>query len=98
MRRIAVMVLLPFSGIAHGSGPASQPADADSAVRRGLAFLTRDALAWKEQHNCVSCHHAALVICSMQAARQRGFAVDESVLQDLTKWVAGSGDGRTSMS
>jgi hypothetical protein len=64
------------------------------AIGRGLAFLTRDALAWKEQHNCASCHHASLVVWSMQEAKRLGHAVDEPVLAELTKWMAESGDGK----
>ena len=41
-----------------------------------------------------SCHHAALVIWSMREAKQRGHAVDEPVLAELTKWIAESGNGK----
>jgi hypothetical protein len=34
----------------------------------------------------------------MREAARRGFDVDEPVLEELTQWVAGSGDGRTSVS
>ena len=75
-----------------------QLSSVDSTIDRGLRFLVKDALAWRIEHNCVSCHHAGLVIWSMREAKQRGHAVDELVLSDLTKWVAESGDGRTSVS
>lgn len=32
-----------------------------AAIDRGLAFLVQDAQKWKSEHQCVSCHHAALV-------------------------------------
>jgi hypothetical protein len=66
-----------------------------AAIDRGLGFLTKDALAWRDQHKCVSCHHAGLVVWSMREAKQRGHTVDESVLAELTKWVAEAGDGKT---
>jgi hypothetical protein len=72
-----------------------KPADSDVAVARGLGFLVKDALDWKARHNCVSCHHASLVIWAMYEARQQGYAVEEPVLAELTKWVAESGPGRT---
>src|SRR6516165_2672921 len=84
-----VVVVLP--------GAASAQDRVGSAIDRGLDFLTKDALAWKKQHNCASCHHAALVIWSMREAKQRGHAVDEPVLAELTKWVAESGDGKTGL-
>jgi len=65
-----------------------------AAITRGLAFLTEDALAWRKEHNCASCHHASLVILAMQEAKGRGHKIDETVLADLTKWLAESGDGK----
>ena len=67
----------------------------DAAVDRGLQFLATDAIAWRNEHKCVSCHHAALVVWSMREAKGRGFQVDEPFLSDLTKWTAESGDGKT---
>lgn len=94
---IAALSFFASSGIALADVPPA-PQSADSAtIDRGLAFLVKDALAWKNEHNCVSCHHAGLVIWSMREAKQRGLAVDEPVLSELTKWVAESGDGKTSV-
>jgi hypothetical protein len=92
---LAALSLSSWSGAVLAGGPAAPPPDIAPTVDRGLAFLTRDALAWKSERHCVSCHHAALVIWSFHEARQRGFAVDEPVLAELTKWVAESGDGKT---
>jgi hypothetical protein len=71
-----------------------QKPSVDATIDRGLGFLTKDALAWKTQHNCASCHHAALVIWSMQEAKHCGRAVNEAVLAQLTRWNAESGDGK----
>src|SRR3954453_20789946 len=48
--------------------PNKQPAT-DAAINRGLEFLTKDALAWKVNHNCVSCHHAPMVIWALREAK-----------------------------
>ncbi len=77
--------------------PPASRGDLAAAIDRGLGFLAKDALAWKAKHNCVSCHHAALIVWSMREARQRGYSVDQPVLAELTTWVAKSGDGRTSL-
>ncbi|MGE3317579.1 MAG: prenyltransferase/squalene oxidase repeat-containing protein [Planctomycetaceae bacterium] len=69
----------------------------DQAIRRGLTFLTKDALAWKEKHQCNSCHHAALVVSAMREAKRRGHIIEEPVLAELTKWMAESGEGKTSV-
>ena len=65
-----------------------------AAIDRGLAFLAKDALAWKSEHNCASCHHAGLVIWAMRESKEHGFAVDEPTLAELTHWVAELGEGK----
>jgi squalene-hopene/tetraprenyl-beta-curcumene cyclase len=72
-------------------------ASADAALDRGVGFLARDAMKWKAEHKCVSCHHAALVVWAMESAREQGRPVEEPVLAELTKWLTESGDGRTSV-
>jgi hypothetical protein len=94
MRPIAAaLFLLAVTSAAGADEPAV--ADAKSAIARGAAFLAKDALQWKKDHNCVSCHHAALVSWALREAKLRGHAVDEPVLAEMTKWVAESGSGKT---
>lgn len=96
MRMLVIFrFLVPTAASSQEASP--EPAGVRTTIERGLEFLTKDALAWKEKHNCVSCHHAALAIWAMQESRQRGFEVDDAVLADLTKWVAESGDGKFGM-
>src|SRR3954470_19356946 len=94
MRWIAALVLLAVPVLGSTLEVRPEPANVDTAITRGVGFLAKDALAWKKEHNCVSCHHAALVIWSMREAKQRGHAVEEPVLAQLTKWLAESGDGK----
>ena len=94
---IAALTCFSFSGFVLADGSPAPPAIVNATIDRGLAFLVKDALAWKKEHNCASCHHAGLVIWSMREAKQRGHIVDEQVLTELTKWVAESGDGKTSL-
>ncbi|OAI48956.1 hypothetical protein AYO44_06625 [Planctomycetaceae bacterium SCGC AG-212-F19] len=95
MRLIVAIVVSVLPAVASAQDVRAKPADFDATIDRGLGFLVKDALAWKNKHNCVSCHHAALVIWSMREAKQFGHAVNEPVLAELTKWVAESGDGKT---
>jgi squalene-hopene/tetraprenyl-beta-curcumene cyclase len=95
MRSVVALVTAILPGAAWAQEVRRPPSAADTTIDRGLAFLARDAMAWKDKHNCVSCHHAGLVIWSMREAKRRGHVVDEPVLAELTRWVAESGDGRT---
>src|SRR5262249_19789879 len=89
---LAAILLSPT---ARSHEPSQAPAEVVTTVNRGLAFLASDAVAWRNEHKCVSCHHAALVVWSMSEAKDRGYKVDESLLADFTKWTAESGDGKT---
>jgi hypothetical protein len=97
MRLMITISVLLFPIVASAQETRPEQANVDATIDRGLAFLVKDALAWKAEHNCASCHHAALVICAMREAKQFGRAVDELVLADLTKWVAESGNGKFGM-
>lgn len=94
MRFVLVLVLFVSPGAAWAQPAAQKSPGVDGAIERGLDFLVRDALAWKNKHNCVSCHHAGMVIWSMREAKERGYGVDDGVLDELTRWSL-SGDGRT---
>lgn len=94
MRFLIFVIAALGTGTAFGQEADGKPSDIGGAIDRGLDFLAKDALAWKAEHNCVSCHHAALVVWSMREAKQRGHAVDEPVLAELTKWIAESGNGK----
>lgn len=95
MRTIAAFLLVALP--ASADEPRSEPPKVDTAIERGLDFLKKDALAWKAEHNCASCHHASLVIWSMHEARQRGQSVDDAFLSEFTKWVSEAGNGKTSI-
>src|SRR5262249_23381209 len=89
---IVAVIVVPGTAAAQKSRP--KPADVNATIDRGLAFLAKDALAWKKEHNCASCHHASLVVWATREAKLRGHAVDEPVLAEMTKWLAESGDGK----
>src|SRR5262245_35420107 len=94
MMRIMLSSLLMLLAVpVFATDNTARAKDVSVAIDRGLGFLAKDALAWKEKHNCHSCHHAAMVIWAMNEAKQRGHAPDEVVLADMTKWVAESGAG-----
>jgi hypothetical protein len=97
MRLMVAIVVSVLLAVASGQDARPKPSNVDAAIDRGLGFLAKEALAWKSKHNCVSCHHAGLVIWAMREAKQFGHAVDEPVLAELTKWVAEAGDGKTSV-
>lgn len=97
MRFLCLLFVVLFGRQALAEQSDTDATAVQAAIERGMAFLVRDALAWKKEHNCVSCHHAALVVWSLREAKLRGLAVDEPVLAELTQWMAQSGDGKVSL-
>src|SRR5262249_23076510 len=69
--------------------PVSAAADPNvkDTINRGLTFLAKDNLAWKEKRQCVECHHAPFTIWALNEGKKQGFTVDEKALADLTSWV-----------
>jgi squalene-hopene/tetraprenyl-beta-curcumene cyclase len=60
-----------------------------AAISRGLSFLAKDSQAWKESKKCYECHHAPFTIWALNEGKNQGYAVDETVLADMTSWVVG---------
>jgi hypothetical protein len=89
----AVILSAPASAAVHPTGRSN----VDTAIDRGVAFLAKEALAWKSERKCASCHHAGLVLWALREANQRGHKVDDSALAQITQWVAESGEGKTSV-
>jgi len=97
MSSAVLIALAVLSGSAVEADRHQKPPEVGRTIARGLAFLARDALAWKNEHQCASCHHASLIVWSMREAKERGHHVDEPVLTELTQWIANSGDGKFGM-
>src|SRR3954454_8285452 len=82
--------LLAVAGLAPAAGGAEP--DARPAVDAGLKFLAGDAVAWKEERQCASCHHAPMALWALNEARARGYAVDDKAGAGLTAWVLATDD------
>lgn len=55
-------------------------------LERGLGFLERDALKWRKEHECATCHHGAMTVWALAEAKGHGYAVGAETLADFTKW------------
>jgi len=55
-------------------------------IERGLAFLERDALKWRNDNECATCHHGAMTVWALGEAKRHGYAVSDATLADFAKW------------
>lgn len=74
----------------------SPPSPTEAAFAKGMDFLVKDAIQWRTDHNCASCHHASNVVWLMHEVKRVDRKVDETLLAELTKWLTESGDGKSS--
>lgn len=90
MRLFAPLVILALVSAAV-RGEEGAP-DAKAAIDRGLEFLAKDALTWKAERKCASCHHGPMAIWTLNEARQRGFGGNEPAVAELTAWIVAKDD------
>ncbi len=61
------------------------PADVRKAIDKSLPYIQRYSDGWIADRGCVSCHVVTFAIWSNQAAKHKGFAVNQQKLDD---WLA----------
>jgi len=74
-----IVALLRARGAAATSPSRETPPSARAAIEKSLALLQRGAASWVERAQCGACHHRPLIDRLTALARQRGFAVDETL-------------------
>ncbi|MBL8848198.1 MAG: hypothetical protein JNG89_00860 [Planctomycetaceae bacterium] len=87
-------LLLVIVAIGTTSAIAGDPVALETAISRGLDFVAKDSIAWRTEHSCAACHHAALAVWAFRDAKARGIAVDDTLLQELNQQMSDAGDGR----
>jgi hypothetical protein len=57
-----------------------------STIERGLNFLQQDAVKWRQEKNCSTCHHGTMTMWVQLEAKSRGFAVAPDELEENIRW------------
>lgn len=83
------IAILALAILAVEAGANDPDLDVRDTISRGLAFLAKDSIAWKQSKKCHECHHAPFTIWALNEAKRQGYAVDEDVLAEMTSWVVG---------
>lgn len=92
--RSALLAILVLCAATVRAGEPVDPAALSTTITRGLEFLAQDAIAWKTEYTCASCHHAALTVWAFREAKERGLSVDDTLTNELNALMAGAGDGK----
>lgn len=56
------------------------------AIERGLTFLQADALKWRAERTCATCHHGTFTVLVLAEARQNGISIEAEKLAETVKW------------
>lgn len=84
-----LLAILLF-GIAHPSYAWSEDDPLASRMRstieRGLKFIQEDAVKWRNEKTCSTCHHGSMTMWVQLEARSRGFEISDAILQENVKW------------
>lgn len=65
---------------------ASMTSRARPAIERGLAFLEKDALKWRTERGCATCHHGTMTIWAMGEAKAQGYPVGAETFDAMAQW------------
>src|SRR5262249_518709 len=80
MRTVAILLAALVCALSVRADDSPDPA-VKAAVEKGLKKIETGVANYPKQRQCFSCHHQAMAVFSMTAARQRGFEVDAELLK-----------------
>src|SRR5262245_59377376 len=84
----ALCLLALWARPARSEEPAKKaptPAEARKVVERGLDFLEKDALKWRKERTCATCHHGTMTVWALSEAKSQGYKVTEALAENV-KW------------
>lgn len=84
----AAVVLLAVTAAVAGSDP--EPEALRAAVQRAIPVIEKSSAEYTRQRGCFACHHQAMAVVALTAARERGFAVDEANLRHQLEFTEAS--------
>lgn len=59
---------------------------ARTVIDRGLTFLEKDTIKWRQDRGCSTCHHGVMSVWALNEAKKQGFAVNGDALADIMEW------------
>jgi hypothetical protein len=84
-----ILALLVIASLGAGRAlaePEKATPPARKAVERALGFLEKDAVKWREDRKCASCHHGTMTVWALSEAKSQGYPVAAETLAEMTKW------------
>lgn len=83
---LSLIVSVLATAIMHASEPTPVVSQAQKAVERGLEFLQQDAVQWRNDKKCATCHHGTMTVWALSEAKSQGYAVPAKTLAETVQW------------
>lgn len=82
---VLLVALAPaaFGVTAARSEPKPDPAP---AAQKALDWIQQDAVKWRKEKTCASCHQGVMTLWVMAEAKSRGYAIAPEALAETAKW------------
>src|SRR5436190_11107450 len=62
--------------------------DGREAVKRAVPFIENAEADWIANKECISCHHTAFAVWSLNKAKRQGIPINDGKLREWTDWTA----------
>jgi N-acyl-D-amino-acid deacylase len=62
------------------------PEQIKSAAERGLDFLQKDAVKWRKERQCATCHHGTMTVWALTEAKSHGYPIASDTIADMATW------------
>jgi hypothetical protein len=59
---------------------------ARTTIERALTFLDHDAVKWRRERGCATCHHGAMTVWALSEAQRQGHPVAAEPLANAIQW------------
>jgi hypothetical protein len=71
----------------NGEAPQAVPANqAGKIIELALTFLEKDAVKWRKERGCATCHHGTMTVWALSEAKSQGYDVDARALANMMQW------------
>lgn len=88
MRALLCLLLLGLTafGTLHAEERTAGQVAVRAALKKSLAFLEKEGIAWHEEKGCLSCHHTPFLVWTHREASRRGLPVDPVKFAEWIGW------------
>ncbi|MCY2962043.1 MAG: hypothetical protein NT069_00045, partial [Planctomycetota bacterium] len=62
------------------------PERSHQAIERGLDYLEKDVVKWRDERQCATCHHGTMTVWTYLEAKSRGYHVPPETIRETVQW------------